>query len=505
MVWLEELLRELPPAGAQQPHPRFAADATMWRRILGHLSEGHCTLLSLWGEPDAVHLAVESEGFIAVATLACPDQRFPSVGRVHAPALRLERALTDLYGLEPQGSPDRRRWLDHGWWGVRHPLGSPYKAFTKGDPYAFHPAEGPPLHQIPVGPVHAGIIEPGHFRFHANGETVVRLEQRLGYVHKGIDRLMHDAPLDRAAKLAGRVSGDSTVAYAIGFARAVEAALGLEPPPRAVWLRGLMAELERLANHFGDIGAICNDASFSLIHAHCGILREEVLRAADRCFGHRLMMDRVVPGGVSGDLDRAGIDHIRTLLGTIRLRFPELIELYDNTASLQDRTVGTGVLKAELARQYGAGGYVGRASGRAVDVRKMPGYAPYPDLSFEVPVRTQGDVDARVWVRIEEVEQSMLLIEQIVDWLPDGAVRRDPAAAVAPGGGAEGLTLTEAFRGDVLVWVRLGANGRVERCHVRDASWFQWPLLEAAIEGNIVADFPLCNKSFNCSYSGHDL
>jgi Ni,Fe-hydrogenase III large subunit len=505
MAWLDEMLGELSVAGAQRPSPRLAADAAMWRRVLGHLSEGHCTLLSLWGEPDAVHLALEAEGSIAVLTHACPDQRFPSVGRVHAPALRLERALAELYGLEPQGSPDRRRWLDHGWWGVRHPLGSPYQAFTKGDAYAFHPAEGRPLHQIPVGPVHAGIIEPGHFRFHANGETVVRLEERLGYVHKGIDCLMLDAPLDRAAKLAGRVSGDSTVAYAIGFARAVEAALGAEAPPRAVWLRGLMAELERLANHFGDIGAICNDASFSLLHAHCGILREEVLRAADQCFGHRLMMDRVVPGGVAADLGGPGHGSVRALLATIRRRFPELVELYDNTASLQDRTVGTGILKAELARQYGAGGYIGRASGRAVDVRKTPGYAPYDDLSFEVPARTEGDVDARVWVRIGEVEQSVVLIEQILQRLPDGPVRHDPAAAAIPDGGAEGLTLTEAFRGDVLVWVRIGANGRVERCHLRDASWFQWPLLEAAIEGNIVADFPLCNKSFNCSYSGHDL
>jgi Ni,Fe-hydrogenase III large subunit len=505
MGWLKELLSELPPAGAQRPHPRFGADAATWRRLLGHLSEGHCTLLGLWGEPAGVHLAVESEGYIAVVTLACPDQRFPSVGRVHPPALRLERALSDLYDLEPQGSPDRRRWLDHGWWGLRYPLGPHYQAPAMGDAYAFNPAEGPPLHQIPVGPVHAGIIEPGHFRFHCNGETVVRLEERLGYVHKGIEGLMPGAPLERAAKLAGRTSGDSTVAYALAFARAVEAALGVEAPPRAVWLRALMAELERLANHFGDIGAICNDASFSLLHAHCHILRERVLRASDQCFGHRLMMDKVIPGGVATDLDRAGEGGVRALLTDIRRRFPELVELYDNTASLQNRTVGTGVLTAELARQYGAGGYVGRASGRSFDSRKTPGYEPYTSLSFEVPVRTQGDVDARVWVRIGEVEQSVLMIEQILDQLPGGPVQGDLAGAAIPEGGAEGLALAEAFRGDVLVWVRIGPDGTVARCHLRDASWFQWPLLEAAIEGNIVADFPLCNKSFNCSYSGHDL
>lgn len=503
MAWLDEMLSELPPADGQRPHPRLGADAATWRRILGHLGEGHCTLLGLWGEPGAVHLALEEGGRIAVLTLACPDRRFPSVGRLHPPALRLERALADLHGLEPQGSPDRRRWLDHGFWGVRHPLGPQLKAAAIGDPYAFHPAEGPPLHQVPVGPVHAGIIEPGHFRFHANGETVVRLEQRLGYVHKGIDRLMLGAPLDRAAKLAGRVSGDSTVAYALAFARAVEAALGVEPPPRAQWLRAVMAELERLANHLGDIGAICNDASFSLLHAHCGILREQVLRAADRCFGHRLMMDRVVPGGVAADLDRAGRGHIQALLADIRRRFPELVELYDNTASLQDRTVGAGILSAELAHQYGAGGFVGRASGRAFDARKTPGYPPYDSLPFEVPVRQAGDVDARVWVRIGEVEQSVMMIERLLDHLPGGAFRRELAAA--PQHAAEGLALTESFRGDVLAWVRIGTDGRVARCHLRDPSWFQWPLLEAAIEGNIVADFPLCNKSFNCSYSGHDL
>jgi Ni,Fe-hydrogenase III large subunit len=262
-----------------------------------------------------------------------------------------------------------------------------------------------------------------------------------------------------------------------------------------------MAELERLANHFGDIGAICNDASFSLMHAQCGILRERTLRAAQACFGHRLMMDAVVPGGVARDLDANCVAAVAALLDEIRRLFPELVELYDNTASLQDRTATTGVLRGELARQFGAGGYVGRASGRAFDVRKMPGYPPYDRLDFEVPVFDAGDVNARVWVRIREVEQSLGLIDQILRGLPAGAIR---VAIDPPGEVREGLGMAEAFRGDVLVWMRL-EGGRVARCHLRDPSWFQWPLLEAAIEGNIVADFPLCNKSFNCSYSGHDL
>ena len=230
--------------------------------------------------------------------------------------------------------------------------------------------EGDGLHQIAVGPVHAGIIEPGHFRFTASGETVVRLEQRLGYTHKGVEGLMAGADLERAVQLAGRVSGDSTVAYAYAFSKAAEAALELVVPDRAVWLRALLAELERLANHLGDIGAICNDASFALMHAHCSVLRESVLRAANAAFGHRLMRDIIVPGGVTRDLNDDGTEIIQATLDNIRLRFPALVELYDNTASLQDRTVDTGVLKPALAKQYAAGGYIGRASGRVL--RRAP-------------------------------------------------------------------------------------------------------------------------------------
>ncbi|MGA9195154.1 MAG: hydrogenase expression protein HypE, partial [Pseudolabrys sp.] len=402
--------------------------------------------------------------------------------------------------LEATDAPDVRPWLDLGFWSVRHPLGEKAVA-RKPAPYQFLPAEGEALHQIPVGPVHAGIIEPGHFRFTANGEHVVRLEQRLGWVHKGIESLMDGATLDEAAKLASRTSGDSTVAYAFSFAQAAEAAMQIQVPPRATYLRALMAELERLANHFGDIGAICNDASFSLMHAQCGILRERVLRAAEACFGHRLMMDMIVPGGVARDIAPEGVVQVVAVLAEVRRGFPRLIELYDNTASLQDRTVTTGIVKPELAHQFGAGGYVGRASGRTFDARRVIAYTPYDKLTFDVPVLDAGDVNARVWIRIREVEQSLSLIDQILATLPKGVLK----VAIGKSKACEGLGITEAFRGDVLVWLRLDGKGRVARCHMRDASWFQWPLLEAAVEGNIVADFPLCNKSFNCSYSGHDL
>jgi Ni,Fe-hydrogenase III large subunit/Ni,Fe-hydrogenase III component G len=489
---------------AHRSWPRVVVTPDVWNAIADDLAAGSAALLSLWGDANAsctVHMAIREQDTngIAVLSLECPDETFPSVGALHPPAIRLERALHSLYGLQPIGARDMRPWLDLGFWGVQYPLGARGPAPDVRSPYEFLPVEGESLHQIPVGPVHAGIVEPGHFRFTASGETVVRLEERLGYVHKGIDSLMAGAPIERAARLAARTSGDSPVAYGIAFAHAVEAAANVEAPPRAQYLRALMAELERLANHFGDIGAICNDASFPLMHAHCGILREQVLRAADACFGHRLMMDRVVPGGVTRDFDSAAESCIRDTLRHIKQRFPRLVELYDNTASLQDRTVGTGIVQAELARQFCAPGFVGRASGRNFDARKTPGYAPYHELDFAVPVLTAGDVNARVWIRIREVEQSLALIEQVIERMPAG-----PVATVIGGGSGEGLGFAEAFRGDVLAWVRLD-GARLASCHLRDPSWFQWPLLEAAIEGNIVADFPLCNKSFNCSYSGHDL
>jgi Ni,Fe-hydrogenase III large subunit len=350
--------------------------------------------------------------------------------------------------------------------------------------------------------VHAGIIEPGHFRFTANGETVARLEARLGYVHKGIDSLLLGSPLEQAARVVARVSGDSTVALSFAFARAVEAACGVAVPQRAQALRGVMAELERIANHFGDIGAICNDAAFALIHAHCGIFREKVLAACDQVFGHRLMMDMIVPGGVARDIDDSGAQVLVAMLNELAPSFAEIVRLYDDTPSLQDRTCTTGIVAPDLVKQWAAGGYVGRASGRNFDARRDLAYAPYDTLTIEVPLFEAGDVDARVWVRIREVEASMRIVRSLLAALPQGPVL---VGVPTPSDGREGIAVVEAFRGDVFVWLRMSVDGTVARCHVRDASWFQWPLLEAAIENNIVADFPLCNKSFNCSYSGHDL
>jgi Ni,Fe-hydrogenase III large subunit len=498
-------LASLRPVGGQRPWPRFEVDHQAWNAIGDAIGQGGGDLLGLWAHGQQVHMALRAPSLPqpAVVSVALRYGAFPTLATKHPPADRLERTVHDLHGIQTFGRAELRPWLDHGQWGVWAPLGANGRA-DRRDPadYPFLPVRGEGLHEIPVGPVHAGIIEPGHFRFAANGEAVVRLEERLGYTHKGIDGLLGNVPPERAAAVIGRVSGDSTVAYAFAFARAVEAALEVAPPPRAQVLRGVMAELERIANHLGDVGAICNDAAFTLIHAHCGILREQVLQACDAAFGHRLMMDRICPGGVAQDLSPEGSAGILAMLDEIAPAFARIVQLYDETPSLQDRTCTTGVVRKELAARWGAGGHVGRASGRNFDTRRDLPYPPYDGAAFDVPVFEAGDVDARVWVRIREVEASVALLRTWLAALPEGDIRAPLGRA---GDAREGIAMVEAFRGDVLVWVRLHASGIVERAHARDASVFQWPLLEAAIEGNIVADFPLCNKSFNCSYSGHDV
>ena len=502
---LDALFATRPPAPAHHGWPLLAADADTWRALSEALREGRLDLLALWGDVDALRCTLYEPAArrIVGARLPAAQGKAPSLSPFHPAAVRLERAITDLFGIEFVGLTDARAWLDHGHWPLSRPLAASPGPARSQPAYGFLPACGPSLHQIAVGPVHAGIIEPGHFRFSASGETVVRLEQRLGYTHKGIETLLRGSGLGQATRIAARVSGDSTAGYSFAFARAVEAALQLQAPPRAQWLRAIMAELERIANHLGDVGAICNDAAFPMLHAELAILREQTLRACAAAFGHRLMMDCIVPGGVATDASPAGLRVILELIRLLQRQFPELVELYDRTASLQDRTVGTGCVSAALAAQFAAPGYVGRASGRAFDARSCQPYPPYDRVPIETVVHTEGDVDARVRVRIGEIQRSCSWLATALEQLPPGPVRLSLPAAVPAG--AEGVALVEGFRGDILAYARLGPDGRLERCHLRDPSWLLWPLLEGAIEGNIVADFPLCNKSFNCSYSGHDL
>ncbi|RMG58060.1 MAG: Ni,Fe-hydrogenase III large subunit, partial [Gammaproteobacteria bacterium] len=365
--------------------------------------------------------------------------------------------------------------------------------------YPFRAVQGAAVSEIPVGPIHAGIIEPGHFRFQVVGEEVLRLEERLGYVHKGIEKLAEGRDVSGLLRLAGRVSGDSTVAHAWAAAQACERALSIEVPRRALLLRALACERERIANHLGDVGAICNDVGFAFAHMQFGRLREQWLRRNAEAFGHRLMMDWVVPGGVAGDLDAGLLQPMREDQAQLADELGRLERILLDNASLDDRLVGTGRLSRGDAEALGCLGYVGRASGLSEDVRHDQPYPPYDELPLRVPVREEGDVAARLYLRIDEMRVSLRLLHELLNRLQPGPVR---VACPLPGDEVEGLGRVEGWRGEVLAFVRLDAGGRVLRYFPRDPSWFNWPALERLIQDNIVPDFPVCNKSVNGSYSG---
>jgi Ni,Fe-hydrogenase III large subunit len=491
------------PAAACRPWPRHLLLTEEWRRMAAALAtEPTLALLALWADSTQAHALFHdqrNDDFLP-ASVPVEDGGFPALSPHRPAAAWFERMILDLWGHAADGGRDGRPWLDHSRW-VHHAPLSPRPPLVSGpaEPPAFLPVQGEDLHQIPVGPVHAGIIEPGHFRFTAQGETVVRLEIRLGYLHKGTLSLMRGKSPRAAARFAARLSGDSTVAHGIAFARAAEAACDTPAPPRALALRAVMGELERIANHLGDVGAIANDAAFAFLPARYGWHRESVLRAAAAAFGHRLMMDCVVPGGVVADIAPEGAEAIAHALAVLDGELPSLLRTYDDTSSLVDRMVGTGAVSPALVKQFAAGGFVGRASGRGFDVRRVPGYAPYDTLDVDVPVLQEGDVDARVRIRVAEIRESARLLRALLSDLPGG-----PLNVALPPVSGEGFGWAEGFRGDVWHWLRLDA-GQIAAVFPRDPSWLQWPLLEAAIKGNIVADFPLCNKSFNCSYSGVDL
>jgi len=504
MAVLADITKGGRKAEAHRPWPRFTVDTEAWRRAVNALLEARATLLGLWGDKEQVHLALleEPSADIAVVTLECPDGKFPSIGVAYPPAIRLERAIRDLYGLKPAGAADTRAWLDLGFWGVSQPLGANKKSRKAQPAYAFLPVEGEDLHQIPVGPVHAGIIEPGHFRFTANGEAVVRLEQRLGYVHKGIDGLMTGADLDKGAKLAGRVSGDSTVAYAWAYAQALEAIASAAVPPRASWLRALALERERIANHLGDLGYLGNDGGFAFGLAQFSRLKEQVLRSNHAAFGHRFMMDHVVPGGVARDLapEHAAVmvDEAQRLAAEVKV----LREIYDEHDGLQDRFRACGRVRPDLAVRLGLTGMAARASGQKHDLRCDFPHSPWDALGVRPIVHDDGDVAARVAVRFDELDESLRLVREIVERLPGGDV---VAPVPDPQPYRLGLGCVEGWRGPVLVALELGPGGSIRRCHPHDPSWSNWPVIEHAVIGNIVPDFPLINKSFNLSYSGPDL
>ncbi len=485
------------------PVARRALDGAAWAEFATALAtDMTLELRAMWADTSLVYalFLAPQDGAVFLVSVAVERGLYVALSPARPSATLYERIIHDLWGHTAADGRDVRPFLDHGAWSATPPLAArPLPNLTAPEPKEFLPVEGVGLHRIPVGPVHAGIIEPGHFRFTAQGETIVRLEARLGYLHKGTLGLMLGKSPRVAARFAARLSGDSTVAHSIAFARATEAIANAPAPPRAEALRCVMAELERLANHLGDIGAIVNDAAFALLQARFVWHREQVLRAAETAFGHRLMMDAVVPGGVSMDLAQGGAEAIISVLDGLAAEWDALHATYDHSSSLADRMVSTGRLHPDLAAVFAPGGYIGRASGQAGDLRRVPGYGLYRDIDVQMPVLDAGDVDARVRIRMAEVEESARLLRLILAKLPDGLL----IERVTPVTG-EGIGWAEGFRGDIWHWLHI-EGGNIVAVFMADPSWRQWPLLEAAVEGNIVADFPLCNKSFNCSYSGVDL
>ncbi|HEX3124654.1 MAG TPA: NADH-quinone oxidoreductase subunit C [Rhodanobacteraceae bacterium] len=471
-------------------------------------------LVSLWASErhtgahaqSVLSIALQDADGIHVAEVRLDSSQleYPDLSGIFPAADRLQRAAFDLVGVRAVGG-DERRWLRHAAWPadafpLRHAaMGTPGES---SDEYPFVRVAGDGVHEIPVGPVHAGIIEPGHFRFSVVGEKVLRLEERLGYVHKGIEKRFESLSLQQGVKLAARISGDSAVAFSWAYCLAVEQVTNCLPPRRAIWLRALYLERERLANHLGDLGALGNDAGFAFGLSQFSRLKESLLRANARVFGSRYLFDALVPGGVAVDLAPSNAPDLVVEMDALQTEVIALREIYDNHAGVQDRFVGAGELGPDLAARLGVIGLAGRASGQHWDLRCDLPSIPYDELAVNRVVRAQGDVAARVAVRFDEVLESVRLCKCLLAELPEGPITAtlDDAAA-----GASGYGWVEGWRGPVFVALTAAAANCIERCHPHDPSWHNWPALEHAVIGNIVPDFPLINKSFNLSYSGHDL
>ena len=472
--------------------------------------------MALWGSDEtprgagfALHVALAlPEGLVwIVVPLAHEHPRYPGIADVFPSANRMQRAAYDLVGIHADESADHRKWLRHGAWpGGTFPLRKDFDPASRfpsaEDRYPFVRVEGEGVHEIPVGPVHAGIIEPGHFRFSIVGEKILRLEERLGYKHKGIEKRFESLTLAEGARLAGRVSGDATVAFAWAYVMAVESAGGVTPPPRAAALRACLLELERIANHLGDLGYLGNDVSLAFGFFQFWRLKEDLLRMNAAAFGHRYLMDMVVPGGVARDLASGDAARLAATLDRIESDVHELRAIYDEHAGVQDRFMTTGQVSPELATRMGLTGLAARASGIRRDLRVDHPMAPYDTMPVQMAVQETGDVAARVAVRFDELFESARVLRGLLAALPDGPIQ---APVPTPPAGGIGIGWIEGWRGEVLVALDIGAGGRIHRLHPHDPSWQNWPLLERAVLGNIVPDFPLINKSFNLSYSGQDL
>jgi Ni,Fe-hydrogenase III large subunit/Ni,Fe-hydrogenase III component G len=507
--------------------------------ICQNVADGGGRLVALWGG-DArkqgngftLHVALVNEAGLICLSMALDAVQpvYPDISRIFPAASRMQRAAYDLLGIFAHEGHDHRKWVRHGAW---HSGSFPLRKDFKSDPhlnphpegeeanvhspaengmksiciepdaYPFVRVEGQGVHEIPVGPIHAGIIEPGHFRFSVMGEKVLRLEERLGYTHKGVEKRFESLTLQQGAKLAGRVSGDSTIAYSWAYSMAAESIAAVTPPDRALWLRALFLERERIANHLGDLGDLGNDVALSFGFAQFWILKEQVLRNNAALFGHRYMMDKIIPGGVAADLAESGKQALREECAMLEREVRLLRGIYEEHAGMQDRFIGAGRVEPKLAAQLGLCGLAGRASAQAWDARVQFACAPYDSLDVQMATYRNGDVAARVIVRFDELFESLRLQRDILDNLAPGDTLSDPLENLPSN--CFGVGMVEGWRGEVMVAIHTDAQGNLARVHPHDPSWQNWPVVEHAIMGNIVPDFPLINKSFNLSYSGQDL
>lgn len=427
----------------------------------------------------------------------------PTLAQLSLAAGRFEREMRDLFGIVPLNHPQPRRLVRHfhwprGWYPMLPDAGDPPPFAEQEGPYPFLEVEGDGVYEIPVGPVHAGLIEPGHFRFSVVGETILKLKARLWFVHRGIEKLFQGRSIAAGLPLAERISGDTAVGHALAYCLAVEEATGIAVPATAQRARALLLELERLHNHAADLGMLCNDVGHSILNAHAQRVREQLLRLNAEITGHRLLRGGVVPGGAAL---HALPDPRR--LKAIGADIREIAGLALDQTTVRDRFTGTAVLTAEAARDIGCLGYVARASGLpGTDARVSHPFTTY-DSEIAVPVRDTGDVLARFLVRAEEIDVSLALIEHLTDGLAPGAVLApSPTAGAGPG---TGVGIVEGWRGTITTRIEVAPNGTLARVKPVDPSFFNWPALPVALTDTIVPDFPLTNKSFNLSYAGNDL
>jgi Ni,Fe-hydrogenase III large subunit len=485
-----------------QPWPRHVLLPEDWARMAAALAEEPTlALLALWADTGHVHalLLDEAANTPMLASTAIDAGGYPALSPSRPGAAWFERTVHDLWGHAAIGGTDARPWLDHGRWSHTAPMAlRPGPPGGPSEPPEFLPAGIEDLDQIPLGPIHGGIAAASHLRLTGRGETIVRLEARLGYAHRGTLTLMRGKSPRAAARFAARLAAEATVAHAIAFARATEAALQCEIPPRAIAWRGVMAELERIVCHLGDLAAIANAAGFAVLSARCSLHCEALHRAADLAFGHRLMMDCVIPGGIAADVTAGGPEAIGRAVASLAAELPELQRLY-GSASVAGHLSGVGIVSPDQVMGFAAGGVIGRAAGRNADVRRSPGYAPYPTLGLEVSVLSAGDAEARTRIRLDEIAESIRLLRFLLAAPLEGAV-----SVPLPSESGEGIGFAESARGDVWHWLRLD-HGQIASVFMRDPAWAHWPLLEAAMAGGQTEDLPLIQASFGLTSSGVDL